>query len=292
MWAHPDILSSRRLWGKLRLGRRQLRHIPSLALWLARRRAALCSVRIEAASRRTGLGLQLAALLRSLGCGGRLSCLALHRGRGFGEHAAAALQPLAHLGASLRCLDISGCRLSSLPPSLSGLSSLTKLSLDRNPLGGSPDEGAFEALAALAGLKRLRMKHCGLAALPGELAELSAVEGLKVCKNSGLGQALQGLDGEAAWEALEGLRALRTLRASGCGLPRLPRALSACPLRKLDLSSNPLGEGGSPEGACQPLEHLSGSLTKLVLESCSLRTLPHQVSATGWVAPPWGHARS
>ena len=188
-----------------------------------------------------------------------------------GEASGAAFQPLRALD-SLTRLDFWACSLRSVPWQLSGLTGLVDLSLAGSKLGGREAEGAFLALGELAGLRRLDMSHCGLAALPPQLGLLAGMQHLKVSFNEGLREG-----GSEAFDALRELGALTRLGLRMCALQRMPWQLSQLrELQELDASFNwALGKEGAI--AFTPLERLP-ALSRLDLSSSCIGSLPSQLS--------------
>lgn len=184
-------------------------------------------------------GCDLPRLPEQLAGLGQLQALSLSINRRLGEarDQQAAWAALAACTALTELL-LSSCGLARLPGQLSALGGLCKLELwDNERLGGSEDQqAAWAPLAACTTLMELHLSGCGLARLPGQLAALGQLRGLRLNFNVLLGRAR---DQQAAWAALAACAALTELCLSGCALARLPRQLSALgQLRMLDLSLN------------------------------------------------------
>ena len=142
----------------------------------------------------------------------------------------AAWDALSHLS-SLSLLSLEGCQLAALPRQLSALGRrLADLDLTQNGLGldGTPhlQEGgegsAWQPLAALTALTRLRIGTSRLARLPAQLSALCALRELDAGGRGFLG-------GDGACAPLSALRALTMLSLRSCGLRHVPRELAALP---------------------------------------------------------------
>jgi len=135
----------------------------------------------------------------------------------------------------LEDLDLSWCRLRSLPKELGALTRLTRLSVE----GGRPardERGDVAFPNALRGLKSLRhldLSCCELRAVPAFIGELQALEHLNLFYNQELG------DG-APWVPFAKPSPLTYLDLSWCRLTSMPAAvLSSMPrLRVLNLFCN------------------------------------------------------
>lgn len=143
----------------------------------------------------------------------------------------AAWDALSHLS-SLSLLSLEGYQLAALPRQLSALGrQLKDLDLTQNGLGPGTDiphlqeggEGsAWQPLAALTALTRLRIGMSRLARLP---AQLSALRALRELDAGGRGF----LGGYGACAPLSALRALTMLSLRSCGLRSVPQELAALP---------------------------------------------------------------
>lgn len=156
-----------------------------------------------------------------------------------------------------RKLDLSACKLTSLPPRLWTLTELRSLSLDSNNLSALPDE-----FRTLRRLEHLSLGGNSFNALPPQILACSNLRHLNLS-----GNALLDLDpGISALHRLEHLdlsyNRLASLPESLCGLAQL---------RVLELHDNQLAALPGCIGRLNSLEHLGAS-------SNQLRRLPPQLS--------------
>ena len=163
---------------------------------------------------------------------------------------------LFELGASVKSLDATGNRLSSLPDELSALTAVQRIVLSQNALSTVPG-----SLCALTTLKLLVMDGNALTQLPAELGQLKKLEKLSVAGNK-----LTALP-----EALGQLQSLKSLTVSGNALTSLPDALGSCAcLEEIDASRNAL--------ACLPVSlGRLARLRSLLLDGNRIATLPGEV---------------
>jgi hypothetical protein len=216
-----------------------------------------------------GLPPQLSAL-------SALADLRVSGNPGLGDGDGAAFAPLRHR-ASLTRLECWASDLKRVPWQLSALTGLVELSLAGSKLGGREGDGAFLPLSELLALTRLDLSHCGLARLPPQLAPLGALAELDVSFNEAFREG-----GPDVFEPLGDLVGLRRLALRMCSLQRLPRQLGNLKaLAELDASFNwalgKEGAGATGDSAFAALEGLS-ALTRLDLSSCTVASLPRQLS--------------
>lgn len=213
LWARPDVLGSRVLWGHLAFNSGRLMDLEhwrqSLCTWLARRHQALHTMYLMFVEAQTDLAAILAGLAGSSLAHLRLSYI---RG-GLTE---ARCQPLARLAGSLTRLELNHCSLAALPSQVSALSSLVHLDLSSNEHalarldlseshslgssgGGDSAAAAWQPLLHLgATLTFLSLAQCGLDGLPGQLTALTALQEL-VSSSNRFARAGEGEGGQAAW---------------------------------------------------------------------------------------------
>ncbi|MGW4498986.1 Imm1 family immunity protein [Micromonospora sp. NPDC004336] len=184
-------------------------------------------------------------------------------------------------------LDLSGRSLHTLPESLAGLTTLTRLILVGNQLSTLP-----EWLGDLTGLTELGLGGNRLAALPESLGNLRALTWLGLSGNrlSVLPESLRGLTA-LTWldladnqlsvlpEWLGDLAALTRLDLSGNRLTTLPESLGDLPaLTRLYLTNNQLTTLPESLGSV-------AALTRLDLAGNQLTVLP------GWLRDPVARER-
>jgi hypothetical protein len=163
---------------------------------------------------------------------------------------------LFELGASVKSLDATGNRLSSLPDELSALTAVQRVVLSQNALTALP-----VTLCALNTLKLLVLDGNALTQLPSELGQLSKLEKLSVAGNK-----LMKLPA-----SLGSLASLKSLTVSGNALTSLPDTLGSCAcLEEVDASRNAL------TGLPAALGKLT-RLTYLQLDGNRISTLPGEV---------------
>jgi internalin A len=154
-------------------------------------------------------------------------------------------------------LDLSNNQLSSLPPEISQLSSLTRLYLSNNQLSSLPPE-----ISQLSSLTRLDLHNNQLSSLPPEICQLSSLTTLYLHNNQ-----LSSLPPEICQ-----LSSLTTLYLSNNQLSSLPPEISQLSsLTTLYLSNNQLSS--PPPEICQ-----LSSLTRLDLDNNQLSSLPPEIS--------------
>jgi hypothetical protein len=183
------------------------------------------------------------------------------------------------VGSGGRELDLSGCRLTDVPESVRGLTSLSSLRLTRNKLVTLP-----EWLGELTGLMSLDVSDNKLTELPpgiGELRNLLFLD-LRTNKLTGLPETLAGLR-ELNWLNLGGNKFATVPDVLGefpelvrlilCGnkLTAVPEALAALrKLVRLDLGDNRIAE-------LSPVIGELGELRFLYLHGNRLTSLPESI---------------
>ncbi|GAB4814107.1 hypothetical protein N2152v2_001153 [Parachlorella kessleri] len=269
LWTHPSMASSPAFWGNLRLAPRRLSHPGRLVAFLIRRRAGLRRVRLELGGSRESLTGALLAL-----AGSAVVFLEVFAPRAPSSSIQVAL-PLLQFLRCLRSLDLSSCRLQSLPAGvLPG--HLVALNISRNRSLGVGQLASLPLLAKLTALTWLSLSDCGLEALPKQLVCMDSLTWLDISHNYRLGEA--ALESSSPrFQPLQGLTALTSLHCRSNELVRLPALFSALrALLHLDLSRNPLMGVNSAE--LHAVVHLS-RLRSLSLSGCLLAALPQQLSA-------------
>lgn len=173
---------------------------------------------------------------------------------------------ISRLGPTLEELVLRDCGISSLPPSLSALSSLTLLAVEGVRHLAAVSLVLGDWLFALSSLRSLSLRSSLLGSCPpvlGTLGSLTMLD-LSSCGLSGLPHQLSGLE------------ALQVFNLAGNALDSFPNMLSVLrwSLRRLDLYGNRLGTG-PPAKQLPPLHHL----TWLDLSRNCLQAVPPHLPA-------------
>ena len=178
------------------------------------------------------------------------------------EHICRALAVLAGHSVNIASLDLSYCSLEGVPPALSHLTGLSRLSLHSNSLRG----GWQHLLPLQQQLRELDLRFCHLAEVPRALSALTALTWLDLAYN----WQLQG-----GWQHLQPLRQLQHLNLSDCNLAEVPPALAHLTnLTNLRMSNN---QRLAMMGGWQHLRPLR-QLQHLNLCSCNLAEVPPALS--------------
>ena len=141
----------------------------SLAAWLARRKAAVCRLKISDVS------ASPAAVLAAVK-GGALAALEVRNCTDMDSRSISneELGPLAELGGTLTELVLADFRTNCVPPQLSALTVLKTLELDGAWRWFAAGEAGYTSLAGTTQLTALRLTNCSLWELPQLLPALAS----------------------------------------------------------------------------------------------------------------------